>query len=111
MPGGLARERQLLHSLSAAMKWTTKIRFTEPQIALVMRAHPNCNLDHLSELSFEFDQAGAIINCIGTIKASGKIDHDYAGSGIARLYETARRKSTTRQTKATILQFPNGAIK
>jgi hypothetical protein len=29
------------------MKSTTKIRFTEPQIALVMRAHPNCNLDHL----------------------------------------------------------------
>jgi hypothetical protein len=33
------------------MKPTTKIRFTEPQIALVMRAHPNCNLDRLSELS------------------------------------------------------------
>jgi hypothetical protein len=30
------------------MKPTTKIRFTEPQIALVMRAHPNCNLDRLS---------------------------------------------------------------
>jgi hypothetical protein len=30
------------------MKPTTKIRFTEPQIALVMRAHPNCNLDHLT---------------------------------------------------------------
>jgi hypothetical protein len=28
------------------MKPTTKIRFTEPQIALVMRAHPNCNLDN-----------------------------------------------------------------
>jgi hypothetical protein len=40
------------------MKPTTKNRFTEPQIALVMRAHPNCNLDHLTELSFEFDQAG-----------------------------------------------------
>jgi hypothetical protein len=40
------------------MKPTIKIRFTEPQIALVMRAHPNCNLDYLTELSFEFDQAG-----------------------------------------------------
>ncbi len=40
------------------IKPTTKIRFTEPQIALMMRAHPNCNLDHLVELSFEFDQAG-----------------------------------------------------
>jgi hypothetical protein len=53
------------------MKSTTKIRFTEPQIALVMRAHPNCNLDHLSELSFEFDQAGTIIDCIGKIKQGG----------------------------------------
>jgi hypothetical protein len=50
------------------MKTTTKIRFTEPQIALVMRAHPNCNLDRLSELSFEFDRAGKIIDCIGTVK-------------------------------------------
>jgi hypothetical protein len=72
------------------MKPTTKIRFTEPQIALVMRAYPNCNLDHLTELSFEFDQAGKIIDCMGTIKDSENIDHDYAGSGLARLYETAR---------------------
>jgi hypothetical protein len=35
------------------MAQTIKIRFTEPQIALVMRAHPNCNLDRLAELSFE----------------------------------------------------------
>jgi len=34
----------------------------------VMRAHPNSNLDGLTELSFEFDQAGKIIDCIGTIK-------------------------------------------
>jgi hypothetical protein len=90
------------------MKPTTKIRFTEPQIALVIRAHPNCNLDHLTELSFEFDQAGKIIDCIGTIKDGGNIDHDYAGNGLVRLYETARRKFTTRQTSATILRFPNG---
>ena len=89
------------------MKPTIKIRFTESQIALVMRAHPNCNLDRLTELSFEFDQAGKIIDCIGTIKDGGNIDHDYAGSGLARLYETARRQFTTRQTSATILRFPN----
>ena len=89
------------------MKPTTKIRFTEPQIALVMRAHPNCNLDRLTELCFEFDQAGRIIDCIGTIKG-WNIDHDYAGSGLARLCQTARRKFTTRQTNATILRFPNG---
>src|SRR5215831_1622671 len=90
------------------MKPTTKIRFTEPQIGLVMRAHPNCNLDHLTELSFEFDQSGKVIDCIGTIKDGGNIDHDYAGSGLARLYEAARRQLTARQTSATILQFPNG---
>src|SRR5262249_16177206 len=89
------------------MKPTIKIRFTEPQIALVMRAHPNSKLDHLSELSFEFDQAGMIIDCIGTIKGGGDIDHDYAGSGLARLYEKARRRLTARQSSATILQFPN----
>jgi hypothetical protein len=90
------------------MKPTTKIRFTEPQIALVMRAHPDCNLDRLTDLSFEFDQAGKIIGCIGTIKDGGSTDHDYAGVGLARLYETARRRLTGRQTSATILQFPDG---
>jgi hypothetical protein len=73
-----------------------------------MRAHPDCNLDRLTELSFEFDPAGKIIDCIGTIKDGGNIDHDYSGSGLARLYETARRRLTARQTSATILRFPNG---
>jgi len=67
------------------MKPTIKIRFTEPQIAFVMRAHPSCNLDRLTELSFEFDQTGKIIDCIGTIKDGANIDHNYAGSGLARL--------------------------
>jgi len=84
----------------------TVIRFTEPQIALVMRAYPNCNLDRLTELCFEFDQAGRIIDCIGTIKDGGNIDHDYAGSGLARLYEKAHHQFRNRQTSATILQFP-----
>jgi hypothetical protein len=90
------------------MTSTIKIRFTEPQIALVMRAHPNCNLDRLAELCFEFDQTGKIIDCIGTIQDGGNIDHDYAGSGLACLYERARRQLATRQTSATILQFPEG---
>jgi hypothetical protein len=90
------------------MKPTTKIRFTEPQIAFVIRAYPNCNLDRLTEVSFEFDHAGKVIDCMGTIKDGGNIDHDYAGSGLARLYETARRQFTARQTSAMILQFPNG---
>jgi hypothetical protein len=90
------------------MRSTIKIRFTEPQIALVMRAHPNCNLNHLTELFFEFDQAGKVIDCIGTIKDGGNIDHNYAGSGLARLYRVARRRLTGRPTEATILHFPNG---
>src|SRR5215471_7764623 len=90
------------------MKPTTKIRFTETQIVLLMRAYPNCNLDRLTEISFEFDQAGTIIDCVGTIKSGADVDHDYVGSGLARLYETARRQLTARQTSATILQFPNG---
>jgi hypothetical protein len=89
------------------MKPTIKIRFTEPQIAFVMRAHPNCNLDRLTEVSFEFDQAGKIIDCIGTIKDGGNIDHNYAGSGLARLYERARRRLAARQTSGTIVQFPH----
>src|SRR5262249_11733926 len=90
------------------MEPTIKIRFTEPQTALVMRAHPNCNLDCLTEVSFEFDQAGKIIDCIGTIKDGGNIDRNYAGSGLVRLYERARRQLAARQTSATILQFPKG---
>jgi hypothetical protein len=73
-----------------------------------MRAYPDCNLDHLTELSFEFDQAGKIIDCTGTIKAGGNIDHDYVGGGLACVYERARRQLAARQTSATILQFPNG---
>jgi hypothetical protein len=90
------------------MKPTIKIRFTEPQIALVMRAHPTCNLDYLTEVSFEFDQAGEIIDCIGTIKDGVDIDRDYSGSGLARLYRAARRLITARHASATILQLPNG---
>jgi hypothetical protein len=85
-----------------------RIRFTEPQIALVIRARPNCNLDYLTELSFEFDQAGKIIDCIGTIKDGGYIDRDYAGSGLARFYKTACRLLALRQTGQTVLQFPTG---
>jgi hypothetical protein len=90
------------------MKPTIKIRFTEQQIALVIRARPNCNLDRLTEVYFEFDQAGKIVDCIGTIRDGGNIDHNYAGSGLARLYETARCHMADRKTSATILRFPNG---
>jgi hypothetical protein len=97
--------------LDVSNETNSENKVTAPQIAFLMRAYPNYNLDHLSELSFEFDQAGKIIDCIGTIKAGGNVGHDYAGGGLARLYETARRKLADRKTSATVLQFPNGAIK
>jgi hypothetical protein len=90
------------------MKSTITIRFTEPQIALAMRAYPNCNLDRLIELSFMFDETGEIIDCLGTIKVGENIEHDYAGRGLVHLYEMARRKLTARQISATISQFPHG---
>jgi hypothetical protein len=37
----------------------------------------------LTEVSFEFDQAGEIIDCTGTINDGGNIDRNYAGSGLA----------------------------
>jgi hypothetical protein len=61
----------------------------------------------MTELSFEFDQAGKIIDCVGTIKDGGNIDHNYADTGLARLYEKACRRLTARQASSTILQFPN----
>jgi hypothetical protein len=90
------------------MKPTIKIRFTEPQIELVIRAHPNCNLDYLTEVYFEFDQTGEIVDCVGRIRDGGNIDHDFAGSGLARLHEKACRRLTPRQAGATILRFPKG---
>jgi hypothetical protein len=89
------------------MKPTIKIRFTESQIALVMRAHPNCNLGRLTEVSFEFDQGGKLVDCIGTING-GNIEHDYAGSGLAQLYKAARRLFTAGTIGATILCYPGG---
>jgi hypothetical protein len=89
------------------MKQTTEFRFTESQIALVMRAHPNCNLDHLTEVSFEFDHVGRVIDCVGRVSQGGNLTHDYTGSGLARLYKAARRLLAARQTAPTILQFPN----
>src|SRR5262245_45081287 len=108
-PAG-ARAAVIASAECALMKLTTKIRFTEAQIAFVMRAHPNCNLDHLSELSFEFDQAGKVIDCIGTIEDGGNIDHNYAGTGLARLYERARRQLTARQTRACSAPIESGGF-
>jgi hypothetical protein len=53
------------------IKTTTKIRFTEPQIALVMRAHPNCNLGHLTELFFEFDKAEELLIALVQLRTAG----------------------------------------
>jgi hypothetical protein len=86
------------------MKPKTKIRFTETQIALLLQAHPNCNLDHLTELSFEFDHAGRVVDCVGRVREGANIGHDFTGSGLARFYERARHQLTGRQTGAIILK-------
>jgi hypothetical protein len=90
------------------MESTITIRFTAPQIALAMRAYPNGNLDRLIEISFVFDEGGKIIDCIGSLEEGVNTEHDYAGRGLAYLYETARRKFTARRISATILQLPRG---
>jgi hypothetical protein len=91
------------------MKPTIKIRFTEPQIALVMRAHPNCNLDGLLELTFCFDQDGRLLDCTGKIEGDDN-ERDYAGLGLILTYEMACRNLTCRsQSGAEILQFPEGS--
>jgi hypothetical protein len=93
------------------MKPTTKIRFTEPQIALLMRAHPDCNLDRLTELSFEFDLAGRIIDCIGTIKEGGNINTIVSVTDSRTCTRWHAANSQLDKTSATILQFRNAAIK
>jgi hypothetical protein len=70
-----------------------------PKTHATRAANANGRLDRLTELSFEFDQAGKIVDCIGTIKDGGNVDHDYAGSGLARFVRdsTAPIKRSTRQ--------------
>jgi hypothetical protein len=91
------------------MKPTTKIRFTEPQIAFLRRAHPDCNLDGLAELTFFFDQDGHLIDCTGRIEGDDT-ERDYAGLGLILMYEMACRGLARRsQSGAEILRFPGGS--
>jgi hypothetical protein len=83
----------ILSLIRDPMKSTIKIRFTEPQIALVMRAHPNCNLDRLTELSFEFDQSGKIFDYIGTIKDGGRLIVVSSHTPAAAAYLRSKRSS------------------
>ena len=88
---------------------TTKIRFTAPQIALLRRARPGCNLDGLVELTFFFDQSGHLIDCTGKIEEDDT-GQEYAGLGLALMYAMACRGLARRSQKpAEILQFPGGS--
>jgi hypothetical protein len=88
---------------------TTKIRFTAPQIAFLRRAHPDCNLDGVVELTFFFDQDGHLIHCTGKIEGDDT-ERDYAGLGLILTYEMACRGLARRShTSAEILQFPGGS--
>jgi hypothetical protein len=95
------------------MKPTIKIRFTEPQIALVMRAHPNCNLDHLTELCFEFDQTGMVIDFFGKIKDGGNVSHDMpvADSRAVRDGAPQIRSSTNQRNDIAISKRREAALK
>src|SRR6516162_8217692 len=83
------------------MKPTIKIRFTEPQIALAMRAHPNCNLGRLTEVSFEFEPAGTIIDCIGTIKDGPRLCRERARA-LVRDGAPEIRKSTNQRNDIAV---------
>jgi hypothetical protein len=88
---------------------TTEIRFTAPQIAFLSRAHPDCNLDGVVELTFFFDQDGHLIDCTGKIEGE-ETERDYAGLGLILTYEMARRGLARRSQKsAEVLQFPGGS--
>ena len=84
---------------------TTKIRFTAPQIAFLRRAHPNCNLDGLVEVTFFFDHDGHLIDCTGGIEGDDT-ERDYAGLGLILTYEKACRSlARSSQSGAKILRF------
>jgi hypothetical protein len=46
--GKTTKDRAPAGSTTTSMKLITKIRFTKPHIAFLMRAYPNCNLDRLT---------------------------------------------------------------
>ena len=102
-------DRAQKHDRATPLMCTIKIRFTAPQIAFLRRAHPDCNLDGLVELTFVFDQDGHLIDCIGKVEGDDT-ERDYAGLGLILTYEMACRGFACRSQKpAQILQFPGGS--
>ena len=63
-------DRAQKHDRATPLMCTIKIRFTAPQIAFLRRAHPDCNLDGLVELTFVFDQDGHLIDCTGKVEGT-----------------------------------------
>jgi hypothetical protein len=81
-----------------------KITFNHWRLALIRRAHPGCNLDNLSEVTFEFDEAGNIIDCTGRLEDT-TITHSHVGEGLVTLHAMAvrQREQLAAGTSATVL--------
>lgn len=90
------------------MRHRTKIRFTGPQLAFVREAHPHCRFDDLTEVTFEFDRAGNVVDCTAKIDRNApKRDSMLYAGAVARLYAIALKRFNARaQGSATVLQFP-----
>ena len=94
------------HTEKTSSMSITEIRFTSPQIGLLRRAHPGCNLEGLVELIFFFDQSGHLLDCVGKITGDGSERH-CVGLGLTLMYEMACRSFAGRSERpAEILQFP-----
>jgi hypothetical protein len=83
------------------------IRFTAFQIELVKRADPASQLHNLTELTFEFDKGGNVIDCLGRCEGLQLTDDDYDGPGLLRFFEMARKQCAARlsDSGAKVLSF------
>jgi len=89
------------------------IEFSEPVLALIRRAHPQCNLDGLIGISFKFDRHGNVIDCTGVIDGT-KPSEAFQGKGLVLLQDQAKRRfEAARQRRrekvaqfATVIPFP-----
>jgi hypothetical protein len=84
------------------------IRFTAFQIELVKLADPASQLHNLTELTFEFDESGNVIDCLGRCPRGEQLTvDDYNGPGLLRLQHLARQQFAARlaDSAAKVLSF------
>jgi len=88
----------------------TRIRFTEPQLALFKRAHPDADLESLIDVTFEFDRKGRLVDCFGTVE--GAADPAFNDNPwLSTLCNLARERLAKLPASgaATIVQFPGAS--